>query len=43
LLDAVNTKVKEAFAGTFDLHQDESEIDELAATYDQLRPAGATH
>jgi hypothetical protein len=37
LLDAVSPKVKEAFAGTFDLHQDESEIDELAAIYDRLR------
>jgi hypothetical protein len=36
-LDAVSPKVKEAFAGTFDLHQDESEIDGLAATYDRLR------
>jgi hypothetical protein len=42
LLDGVSPKVKEAFAGTFDLHQDEPEIDELAATYDRLR-AGATH
>jgi Transglutaminase-like superfamily len=37
LLDAVSPKVKEAFAGTFDLHQAESEIDELASTYDRLR------
>jgi hypothetical protein len=42
LLDAVSLKVKEAFAGAFDLHQAESEIDELAATYDRLR-ADASH
>jgi Transglutaminase-like superfamily len=37
LLEAISPKVKGAFAGTFDLHQAESEIDELAATYDRLR------
>jgi hypothetical protein len=37
LLDAISPKVRGAFAGTSDLHQEEAEIDELAATYDQLR------
>jgi Transglutaminase-like superfamily len=46
-LDLLDDKVKGAFAGTVNLHDYETQIDSLAATYEQLRtaiqtkPAGA--
>lgn len=39
MLDLLDDKVAGAFAGTINLHEYESQIDSLAATYEQLRAA----
>ena len=43
LVDLLNDKVAGAFAGTINLHDYESQIDELAATYEELRSALKTN
>src|SRR5262245_54905622 len=42
LVDLLDDKVAGAFAGSVNLHEYESEIDELAAVYEQLRSSIST-
>jgi len=43
LIDLLDDKVAGAFAGSINLHDYESQIDELAVVYDQLRAAMPSH
>ena len=43
LIDLLDDKVAGAFAGSINLHDYESQIDDLAVVYDQLRAAMASH